>query len=290
MTMRARLLLLSAVFVALAVSSVNCKAWGRLGHATINKIAEDHLTKKAKAEITKYMHGESIVTYASYPDDYRARLDKSFRPAWNKSTTNYIHSFEVDKDLQPFHGCEFEGRPLKNSVYFIDGFINDLKNAPELVDSVRFIEIAMLCHFIGDMHCPTHIRYQPKRGIASWPVTFLGGDTKYHVVWDSGIVSAYYPWSYSDFAAMCDICDADEIAGIVTGDIYDWAHDSAVMCKPIRKSVKEGDELTADWAIDRLDFARSQIRKAGYRLAHELNLIFDPRYARKYEKQIKQNR
>lgn len=286
MTMRARLLLLSAVFVALAVSSVNCNAWGRLGHATINKIAEDHLTKKAKAEITKYLHGESIVTYASYPDDFRDRLNENFHPAWNKSATKYIHSFEVDKDLQPFRGCEFEGRPVKNSIYHIDGLMNDLmNNAPELEDSVRFIEIAMLCHFVGDMHCPTHIRYQPKRGIASWPVSFLGGETKYHKVWDSDIVSVYYPWSYSDFAKMCDVCTDSEIAEIVKGDIYDWAHDSAVVCRDIRKSVKEGDALDAEWAIDRLDFTRSQIRKAGYRLAHVLNMTFDPRYAKKVQKQ-----
>lgn len=276
--------LFSTVLLALFFA-VPCSAWGRLGHATINKIAEDHLTKKAKSQITKYMHGESIVTFASYPDDYRERLNKNFRPAWNKSGKEYIHTFEVDKDLQAFYGIELEGRPVKSSIYHIDNFINDLTNAPELDDSVRFIEIVMLCHFVGDMHCPTHIRFQPKRGIGSWPVDFIGTEMNYHKVWDSGILSVYYPWSYSDFAALCDICDDEEIAEITRGDIYDWAHDSAVASLPVRKDVRKGDELSADWATDRLDLARLQIRKAGYRLAHELNMLFDARFARKHSNQ-----
>ena len=31
--------------------------WGRLGHTTIAKVAEDHLTPKAKRQIDKYLDG-----------------------------------------------------------------------------------------------------------------------------------------------------------------------------------------------------------------------------------------
>ena len=48
--------------------------WGRVGHATIATIAEDHLTPKAKAIITEYLNGESIVKYASYADKYKNQL------------------------------------------------------------------------------------------------------------------------------------------------------------------------------------------------------------------------
>ena len=58
--------------VVLVVSSAS--AWGRLGHATVAKIAENHLTKKAKKQITEYLHGESIVKWASYADDAKPEL------------------------------------------------------------------------------------------------------------------------------------------------------------------------------------------------------------------------
>ncbi|MCM1178204.1 MAG: S1/P1 nuclease [Clostridium sp.] len=255
--------------------------WGRLGHAAINKIAEDHLTGTTRKAIDKYMGGESIVTFASYPDDYRNRLNETFRPGWNKAKV-YAHTFEVDSLLMPFHGIDDNGRYVTNALYFIDGFISDLRNAESLDEESRFIEIVMLCHFIGDMHCPGHIRYQPKRDIASWKVTFLDMETKYHTVWDGDILRAYYPWSWSDFASMCDISDKDEIEETIKGDIYSWGHDAAVSSYDVRMSVKKGDSLDAEWAIDQLELTRTMIRRAGYRLAHQLNMIFDAKYAKRH--------
>lgn len=274
------------ILAVLLSAAVCCPSsgWGRLGHAAINGIAEQHLTKTARKAIDKYMNGESIVTFASYPDDYRARLNESFHPGWNEAKGGYAHTYEVDADLVPFRGPEADGRALTNSLYFTAGFIEDLRNAESLDPDDRFIEIAMLCHFVGDMHCPSHVRYQPERDIASWPVTYLGEPSKYHKVWDGDILKTYYPWSWSDFASMCDICTDREIAEIIKGDIFDWGHDVAVTCLPVRSSVKEGDVLKADWAIDRLDLARTMVRRAGYRLAHTLNMIFDSKYARKHTK------
>lgn len=272
-----RIILLFASLAFVLPSS----GWGRLGHAAINKIAEDHLTKTARKAIDKYMGGESIVTFASYPDDYRDRLNEGFRPGWNKARA-YAHTYEVDSLLMPFRGIDDNGRYVTNALYFIDGFVSDLRNAGSLDDESRFIEIVMLCHFIGDLHCPGHIRYQPDRDIASWKVTFIDLDTKYHTVWDGDILRAYYPWSWSDFASMCDIASKDEIAAISEGDFYDWAHDAAVLSRDVRMSVRKGDTLDADWAIDQLELTRTMIRKAGYRLAHQLNMIFDAGYAKRH--------
>lgn len=271
-------IVLLAAFVAFSMPS---SGWGRLGHAAINKIAEDHLTETARKTLDAYMGGESIVTYASWPDDCRDRLNAGFRPDWNKAK-GYAHTFEVDSLLMPYRGIDDNGRYVTNSLYFMEGFISDLERAEELDDTVRFTEIVMLCHFIGDMHCPGHIRYSPKRDIAGFPVTFLGEKSTCHKVWDGDILRAYYPWSWSDFASMCDICDSREIAAIASGDIYDWAHDAALSSHHVRMTVKKGDDLGADWAIDRLDLTREMIRKAGYRLARQLNLLFDPKYARKH--------
>ncbi len=83
---------------------------------------------------------------------------------------------------------------------------------------------------------------------------------------------------------MCDISPKDCIAKITEGDIYDWAHDAAVASLPVREHVRKGADLDAEWAIDRLDLTRMMIRKAGYRLAHQLNMLFDAKYARRHNK------
>ena len=53
-------LLLIAAFAALT-SAQGAFAWGRLGHAAVARLAEQHLTKKAKANLDKLLDGRSIV-------------------------------------------------------------------------------------------------------------------------------------------------------------------------------------------------------------------------------------
>ena len=82
--------LLTLVLVAV-VAIGSASAWGRLGHATVAKIAENHLTKRAKKQIAEYMHGESIVKWASYADDCKPELlvDLGFEPSNAKRFITY---------------------------------------------------------------------------------------------------------------------------------------------------------------------------------------------------------
>ena len=66
-------LLLIAAFAALT-SAQGAFAWGRLGHAAVARLAEQHLTKKAKANLDKLLDGRSIVYYASWMDDYKPQM------------------------------------------------------------------------------------------------------------------------------------------------------------------------------------------------------------------------
>ena len=261
-------------------------AWGRIAHAAINKIAEDHLTKTAAAAVSNIMGGESIVTFASYPDDARDRLNANFKPDWNKAYKGYGHTYEVDENYWPYHGIDCNGRYVTNALYFIEGFEQDLRQAAERPDTANFIDLVMLCHFIADMHCPGHVRYQPKRDIANkFKVNYQGrGEIVYHGVWDDVYPEDLFPWSYSDYAAMCDIKSKSEIAGIIKGDIYDWGRETAIVSLPVRKDMHQGSVIDSNWKLDNADLLRSQIRNAGYRLAHELNMLFDAKYAKKHKK------
>ena len=68
-----RPILLLALAATLCATQ-NLFAWGRLGHATVARIAEEHLTKKARANLDKWLDGESIVYYASWLDDYKPQM------------------------------------------------------------------------------------------------------------------------------------------------------------------------------------------------------------------------
>ena len=114
--------------VVLVVSTAS--AWGRLGHATVAKIAENHLTKKAKKQITEYMHGESIVKWASYADDYKPELlvDLGFEPSDAKRFITYPHTFEANEDCTPYRGIRKGDKYVKNCIYYIEKMAEDLKD------------------------------------------------------------------------------------------------------------------------------------------------------------------
>lgn len=272
------------IAACLLLAGTGAQGWGRKGHATIARIAEMHLTKTTQKKIAEIMHGEPISGYASYADDHKGKLlvDMGFDPIGGDPRINtQPHTFEANMDFEPFRGINDNGRYVKNCIHFIEKYAEDLKHYKELDDSTAFTELVLLVHFVGDMHCPEHIRYNPEdMTIGYYKVNFRGEDIRYHTIWDDMIIEVKHPWSFSDLAHMFDSSSKEEIADIVKGGPYDWGRDVARCCW-VTHQVKPGEVLDMDWYYAQLPLMRSQIRKAGYRLAKELNMIFDPAYARK---------
>ena len=264
--------------ILVAVVAVgSASAWGRLGHATVAKIAEDHLTKKAKKQITEYMHGESIVKWASYADDCKPELlvDLGFEPSDAKRFITYPHTFEANADCTPYRDIRKGDKYVKNCIYYIEKIADELKNnAENMSDSVRVASIALIVHFVGDMHCPEHIRYPEDQTIGYYPVYFGKEKVRYHSLWDTQIIAVRNPWGFMDTAALLDTYNKKQIAEVVAGTPYDWGYDSAAASKKVHE-VKEGAQLDKRLYLNEyMPLAEEQIRKAGYRLAKVLNDIF----------------
>lgn len=275
---------LIVVLTLLLVAETCSFGWGRTGHATVARIAENHLTKRTKRALSVILKGEPISGYASYADDHKNELtiDVGFDPAnGGKRVMAQPHTFEADMHFEPFRGINDKGRYVKNCIHFILQYSEDLKHWKTLDDSSRFTELVLLVHFLGDMHCPEHIRYNPEdMTIGYYDIQFQGEVMQYHKYWDSVMMETKYPWSFSDLAYLLDSCSAREQARIVEGDAYDWGKDSAMSCYAAHQ-IREGMIISQELFYSQLSLMKSQLRKAGYRLAHQLNLVFDPHYARR---------
>ena len=261
--------------VVLVVSSAS--AWGRLGHATVAKIAENQLTKKAKKQITEYLGGESIVKWASYADDSKPELlvDLGFEPSNAKRFVTYPHTFEANDDCTPYRDIRKGDKFVKNSIYYINQLADNLKaNAENMTDSVRVAHIALIVHFVGDMHCPEHIRYPEDQTIGYYKVYFGKEQIRYHSLWDTPIIASRNPWGFSDTAALLDTYTKAQIAEVTAGTPYDWGYDSAKVSRKVHE-IKEGAKLDKRLYLNEYGpLAEDQIRKGGYRLAALLNEIF----------------
>ncbi len=268
------------LFAACALLCITAAGWGRKGHATIARIAETHLTKTAKKNIDAVMHGESICGYASYADENKSTLLVDLGGKMGALP----HTFEANSDCEPFRGIDDNGRYVKNCIYFIEKFSEELKNWKALDDSTAFANLVLIVHFVGDMHCPAHIRFYPDdMTIGKFDVVFRGEKQRYHTLWDTGFIELKYPWSFGDLAHILDCASPEQIAEICKGGPYDWGRDAAQCCRSTH-DVKPGDTISSKWYHANLPLLQNQLRKAGYRLAHQLNMTFDPAYARRHRR------
>ncbi len=268
--------ILSIIFAVVALYGTSF-AWGTRGHATTVKIADKHLTPKAKKLLDKYLHGKSIVDYASWADEYKRELtfELDFEPTNVQRVLRYPHTFVVNDDCSVFDGDRRGDKWVKNCVYMADGFIKELmNNHAKMDDELRLHKIAMLVHWVADMHCPVHIRYPEEWESRGYAVMINDREVGFHRLWDGILFNWVHPSSQGEAADAIDTCSPNEIAKIQEGNIYDWGKDAAAASRVTRKY---GDGAQ----IDRREFVEefselldSQIRNGGYRLAKLFNDIF----------------
>lgn len=251
-------------------------AWGTRGHATTVKIAERHLTPKAKKLLNKYLHGKSIVDYASWADEYKRELtfELDFEPTNVSRVLRYPHTFVVNEDCSVYDGDRIGNKWVKNCVYMADGFIKELKNNhTKMDDELRLRKIAMLVHWVADMHCPVHIRYPEEWESRGYAVMVNDREIGYHRLWDGVLFNWLHPSSQGEAADAIDTCSPKEIAKIQQGWLFDWGKETAIISRPAH-NYREGAVIDSQkyrkeygWLVEQ------QVRNAGYRLAKLLNEI-----------------
>lgn len=292
--MKKILLLITLSFLACFLSP-DARSWDELGHATVAKIAQDHLTPKARKVLMKYL-GVPLAAIASDADSYRAvwTMDLGFIPtnpddarvsflkSFDFSTplniSPWSHSITVDENFKCFPTDNLDGAYINNDAYYVSKLAKKLRDDAENMDPhERYKAIALIVHFLGDMHCPMHIVYLPANQLKGHiNVEFQHKKLVLHNFWDSTVFEMNFPKSIScmDLAYYADTATAKEIREITEGDVFDWAGRSAEKCWPLNDAWHEGDTLPWRYHLEVRPILLSQLRDAGYRLAKVFNEIF----------------
>lgn len=244
-------------------------SWGRVGHDAVSYIAETHLTPTAKANIEKYLNGESIVYDSSWMDLIRETPEYKH--------TSRSHMYPIGKD------GKYHSHPQGDAVSLINQQTELLKNYKNLSDSTVNVGIKMLVHVIGDLHCPSHPDFDD---IYQWYKFDMNGkEMTYHGFWDYYAIETSHKWFYQEYKHQLDKCTPGQIAEICKGTPEDWANETAnnvaityEWIKPDMKLSKMDSNLLL---LKGTRLADKQIMKAGYRLSHVLNSIFDPKWNKK---------
>lgn len=245
-------------------------AFGKIGHDAVAAIAEANLTPAARTTIEKYLGGRSIVYYASWLDNVRRTPEYAH--------TNGLHSAAVDasgkhkmwkkKQYRVYDGINVEMDKVGNGGY------------RQMTDSAVAVSIKILVHLVGDMHCPSHTFFE---GISQNRYFYLDSvKYKFHPFWDSAIFDLVHKWYYADYQYQLDRCPKEEKEAVASGTLVDWIEENAAIIKPLydiltpERNFNQAE--SADLIRNMSAIAENQVLKAGYRLAHVLNSVFDPAY------------
>lgn len=253
--------MISAIMLAILFAAPSF-GWGREGHEVIAKIAENHLHPSVRKKVEKYLGGHSIVYYAKWMDDYRRTPEYIHTNRWHTAPVNA--ELRYDDSLLTSKG---------NAIYGLETSIAALEDYKELSDSAVAANIKYIVHIVGDMHCPSHIKYTTY----DWDYDVVmksGARVTLHTAWDSSIIRACRIYSSTEWAEEIDLMSRREIARIVSGTPRDWFHESAVRCAVQFEWTSPGSKIDQDVLNSAMPLIETQILYAGYRLAAILNHLF----------------
>lgn len=250
------------VAVGMTLSTASAYAWGGKGHEITCAIAEKHLTKKAKKQISEILDGKSIVYYASWMDRASNQPEYRYTKTW--------HYMNVDA------GETYESMPRNENGDCITGINSQLEalKSGKLNHEAEALALKFLIHMVADMHCPMHMGHLSDLGGNKIQVQYFRQGKNLHSVWDSGIIDSAHKWGYSEYADMLDVTDKAKIAEITKGSIDDWAKATIAVVAEIYDSTPVGADLGYDYVNRWTPTVEEQLTMGGLRLAKILNELF----------------
>lgn len=236
--------------------------WGKNGHRVTGKIAEMHLSRRAKKSIDKILKGQSLAFVSTYADEIKS--DKKY----NKYYSWHYVNMDLDQTYE-----QAEKNPQGDLVTGINTCIAVLKDKNASEEDKNF-HLKLLVHFIGDLHQPLHIGRKEDKGGNDVQVQWFGSGTNLHTVWDSKLIDDY-EMSYIELANNADELSKKQIEAIEKGSVIDWVNEVHVVTNEVYNSVKVGENLRYNYAYDHFGTVRTQLQKGGIRLAKVLNDIYN---------------
>ena len=258
-------LLLSTM--AIALTSVMSWGWGQKGHDVTAYIAEQHLTPTTRAAIDRALDGKSIVYWANWLDNASHTPQYAYTTTWHYKNINEGVAYE-DMALNP----------KGDAVTAITTMIEQLsRHGDNTIDSV--LDLKILVHVVGDIHQPMHMGHATDLGGNKVQVRFFDRGTNLHSIWDGSLVESAHKWSYTEWQQQLDRLTPQQQEAIIQGSIHDWAKESVAIADKIYKETPAGTKVSYNEIAAAAPIIEQQHVKGGLRLAHILNLIYDPSYA-----------
>ncbi len=251
-------LLFTAFLVAACITQ--SWGWGQTGHRVVGQIAENHLSRKARKNIEKLLGTESLAIASTWMDEIRSDDDYDHTHDW------HWVSIPDGKTYQ-----QTEKNPDGDLVEAIERMKVILKSDTAL-KSDKIQALKYLIHLVGDIHQPLHVGTGEDRGGNDVKIKWFYSSSNLHRIWDSEMIDQKQ-LSYTELACSIDHATPAEVAMLQQGSAADWALE-AMLYRPQVYDTKDAENLSYEYMYHNWALVKSQLEKAGIRLAGILNEIF----------------
>jgi hypothetical protein len=244
---------------------MNASAWGMTGHRVVGEVASTYLSSKARKAVKNILGNESMAMASNWPDFIKSDSSYNYMGSW--------HYVNLPGGLDQQGVYQFLKQEKAPNVYTqVNEMIAILKNKQSTADQQK-MALKVLIHLVGDLHQPMHTARKEDLGGNKVYVTWFGGRSNLHKVWDEAIVD-YQQLSYTEYATAINHPTKEQLKAWNASTLQNDVYGSYNIVNKIYATVKADDKLGYRYNFDYIDTVNEQLLKGGVRLAKIINDIY----------------
>jgi hypothetical protein len=256
--------LLSLIIVPVCFILVS---WGVTGHRAIGKIAENHLTPKAKAAVQDLLGTESMADVSTWADQIRMKEEFKYTTPWHYINLPLGLSYsEFKQKVENMTEDNVYSAVLKQEKLLTD------KDTPreKKIEALKYI-----VHFVGDLHQPMHISRAEDQGGNKIQLNYDDKGTNLHSLWDTRLIE-HQGLNYEQLAAKYGDVPAEQAKEWQHAPLITWMWESYQISSKLYAEVDQMKDRKIDstYYAQHIPVIDVRIQQAGLRLAGMLNNIF----------------
>ncbi|HEY4063095.1 MAG TPA: S1/P1 nuclease [Puia sp.] len=251
----------------LLAAATGLLSWGVTGHRTIGKIAENHLSPRAKAGVESLLGNETLADVAPWADEVRNQPEYRATAPWHFLDLPLGLSYpEFEKTVEGMTRENIYSALLQQEKVIADPGASREKKA----DALKFV-----VHFVGDMHQPMHVSREEDKGGNTIQVNYEGKGTNLHSLWDTRLLE-HQGMTYEQLAEKYDHATPSEIKKWQSDPLIKWLWESYEISTRLYAEIDAMKSRSIDDSYYQAHIGIIQLRieQAGIRLAGVLNELF----------------
>jgi len=239
-------------------------SWGAIGHQTVARIAENHLTPQAQSAVKDLLGNETLPGISSWADQIRS--DPRYSETGPYHFVNlpsglkyeqFSNSIKILKSDNLYHAL------IKYQHILADSNLSKEKRA----EALKFI-----VHLVGDAHQPMHISRAEDKGGNTIQVRFDDQGTNLHSLWDGKLISRTGQNS-EELSKIWDNVTPAQITQWQKDPEIKWVYESYQLSENLYTEIEKGNKLGDDYYKNHITEIQLRITQGGIRLAGLLNQI-----------------